>query len=191
MIDHIAFVGALMTGATVPAAAQDQPDTVEISSERASPDGAGLEDIVVTAQRREERLQDVPIAMTALSGDALEQSGITNTQQLTQAIPNLVMTSAGSSYQAVIRGVGTRGVTQGDESNVALYVDGVYQPDQTAANFEFLGIQRVEVLRGPQGTLFGRNATGGLINIVTLDPSFTPSLDAELTALMHQGVSER
>jgi Outer membrane receptor proteins, mostly Fe transport len=181
MIDHIAFVGALMTGATVPAAAQDQPDTVEISSERASPDGAGLEDIVVTAQRREERLQDVPIAMTALSGDALEQSGITNTQQLTQAIPNLVMTSAGSSYQAVIRGVGTRGVTQGDESNVALYVDGVYQPDQTAANFEFLGIQRVEVLRGPQGTLFGRNATGGLINIVTLDPSFTPSLDAELS----------
>jgi len=97
MIDHIALMGALMTSTAVPAAAQGQPDGVEMSSARAAPDSPGIDDIVVTAQRREERLQDVPIAMTALGGDALEQSGITNTQQLTQAIPNLVMTSAGSA----------------------------------------------------------------------------------------------
>jgi len=146
----------------------------------AAPD-SGITDIVVTAQRREEKLQNVPIAVTALTGANLAQSGITNTQQLTQAIPNLVMTSAGSTYQAVIRGVGTRGVTQGDEANVAIYVDGVYQPDQSASNFEFLGIQRVEVLRGPQGTLFGRNATGGLINIVTVDPTFKPSAQLDVS----------
>jgi len=159
------------------AAAQDAPGGTATGVEQTAE--TGIDDIVVTAQRREERLQDVPIAVTALSGDAIAAAGITNTQQLTQAIPNLVVTNAGASFQAVIRGVGTRGVTQGDEANVAIYVDGVYQPDQTSANFEFLGIQRVEVLRGPQGTLFGRNATGGLINIVTLDPSFTPSLEAE------------
>jgi iron complex outermembrane receptor protein len=168
---HTALAQQATPGATAPAPAK---------APTAAPDDT-IGDIVVTAQRREERLQDVPIAVTALTGANLAQSGITNTQQLTQAIPNLVMTSAGSTYQAVIRGVGTRGVTQGDEANVAIYVDGVYQPDQSGSNFEFLGIQRVEVLRGPQGTLFGRNATGGLINIVTVDPSFKPTAQIELS----------
>jgi iron complex outermembrane receptor protein len=161
--------------APVPEGMAAGPDSAEAGK------NGRVEDIVVTAQRRSERLQDVPISVTALTGTQLANSGIRNTQELTQAVPNLVMTSAGSTFQAIIRGVGTRGVTQGDEANVAIYVDGVYQPDQSSANFEFLNVQRIEVLRGPQGTLFGRNATGGLINIVTKEPSFTTSGAVELS----------
>ena len=135
----------------------------------------GIEDIVVTAQRREERLQDVPIAVTAVTGDSLARSGVTDTRQLTQSMPSVVFSRVNSSFQPYIRGVGTRNANIGDESNVSLYIDGVYQPVMSSLGFDIINVERIEVLRGPQGTLFGRNSTGGLINIITPDPTDEPS----------------
>jgi iron complex outermembrane receptor protein len=133
---------------------------------------AGVGDIVVTARRREERLQDTPIAVTALNGDGLAKAGISDVRDLTRVVPSF---NGGRNYlvfQPTIRGVGSNGVSQGDESNIALYVDGIYQPDPYSNVVDLVEVERVEVLRGPQGTLFGRNATGGLINIITPDPKF-------------------
>lgn len=136
---------------------------------------SGVEDIVVTAQRREERLQDVPISITAVTGEGLIKAGVTDTRQLTQTVPGVVFSRVNSSFQPYIRGVGTRNANIGDESNVSLYIDGVYQPVMSSLGFDLVNVERVEVLRGPQGTLFGRNSTGGLINVITPDPSFTPA----------------
>lgn len=133
---------------------------------------SALEEIVVTANRREQALQDVPISVTALSGESLAQAGVARTEDLTQVTPGLTFSRLNAVFQPQIRGVGARGGGPGDESTVAIYVDGVYQPESSTASFDLLKVQRVEVLRGPQGTLFGRNATGGLINVITPDPTF-------------------
>ena len=130
-----------------------------------------VEEIVVTAQRREQNLQDVPVTVSAVTGQSLERAGITDTRQLTQMLPALVFSRANSSFQPYIRGVGTRNANVGDESNVSVYIDGVYQPIMSSLGFDLMNVQRVEVLRGPQGTLFGRNSTGGLINVITTDPT--------------------
>jgi len=134
--------------------------------------GHGIEDIVVTATRREERLQRIPVTVTAITGQELTTRGIIDTRSLTQSFPALHFSRSGSGGQPVIRGVGSNGTSNGDESNVSTYIDGIYQPDSYSTLLELVEIQRVEVLRGPQGTVFGRNATGGLINVITPDPSF-------------------
>ncbi len=171
------------------AADQETPTTTDqdiSTQEDAQPDAAesdsdgGLGDITVTATRRSERLQNVPISITALDAAQLERTGITNTLQLTQTVPALNVRYVNFSVQPIIRGVGTRGTTNGDEANVAFYVDGIYQVAPSASSFDLLNIERVEVLRGPQGTLFGRNATGGLINIITRDPSHDTQVEAVL-----------
>ncbi|TWC99621.1 iron complex outermembrane receptor protein [Sphingobium sp. AEW010] len=137
---------------------------------------ADPDEIVITATRRAESLQDVPIAVTALSGMQLQSAGVTNTQGIEQLTPGLVMAQTASAVQPTIRGVGSRSASPGEESNVALYLDGVYQPAMSSNQFDLLNVERVEVLKGPQGTLFGRNATGGAINIVTQKPSQNPEL---------------
>ncbi|MFZ4603366.1 MAG: TonB-dependent receptor [Caulobacterales bacterium] len=131
-------------------------------------------EIVVTAQKREERLLDVPISITAATAAQLEQSGIVSTRDLTALAPGLNAATQGFAFQPSIRGVGTTSTTLGDETNVSLYIDNVYIPFQAGNAFNLKNIQRIEVLKGPQGTLFGRNATGGAIRIVTADPSFDP-----------------
>lgn len=137
----------------------------------ADPASGQLEEIVVTAQRRAERLQDVPIAVTALTSEALESSGVGGTNALPQIAPSVNLGRSGPSGLFFIRGVGTTNAAAGEEGANAFYVDGVYLPNlsQTISNFN--NVERVEVLKGPQGTLFGRNATGGLIHIITRDPS--------------------
>ncbi len=135
---------------------------------------------MVTATRREERLQDVPIPVTALSPKKLEDQGILSVQDITRVTPGLIYTTTGPNAMPTIRGVGTRSFSPGDSPPVALYVDNVYLPAEGAGMFEFGDIERIEVLKGPQGTLFGRNATGGAINVVTKTPSGTPSLDADI-----------
>ena len=157
--------GDAATTTTVPASPGAQ---VERPTQEAS---TGLDDIVVTATRREESLQRVPIAVSAVSGDQLARTGITNTRDLTQTMPALDFSRSNLVQQPTVRGVGTQAVGVGDENSVAIYVDGVYQADPNAAQIDFVNIARVEVLRGPQGTLFGRNATGGLVNIITSPPS--------------------
>ncbi len=132
----------------------------------------GIEQIVVTATRREERLQDVAVAVTAIGGDALAAADVSTVRSLTQVVPGFVGSRNMGVFQPVMRGVGSTGISIGDEPNVATYVDGVYQPESAANWLDLVEVERVEVLRGPQGTTFGRNATGGLINVITPDPSF-------------------
>jgi iron complex outermembrane recepter protein len=135
----------------------------------------GSGEIVVTAQRRSERVRDVPLSITAFTGDQLQQAGVRDTQSLTQTTPGLKMDKIGNSTIPAVRGVTTQVTGPGSDTNVALYVDGVYQPAANANTFDIPDVERIEVLKGPQGTLFGRNATGGAIQIVTKDPSYTLS----------------
>lgn len=144
-------------------------------SQQTSP--RGLEEIIVTAQRRGEDLQTVPVAVTALTAEALADSGITDSQQLYQVTPGLVTYRTSNAGTVVLRGVGTFVGSLSDENAVATYIDGVYISSFSGALYSFNNIERVEVLRGPQGTLFGRNATGGVIQVITKDPQQEPSAD--------------
>ena len=148
-----------------------QPPRTTPAAEAEARDGQ-LEDIVVTATRREERLQDIPVTVTALTAETLSASGVDQMRSLTEVVPAYTGGRNISSHNPAIRGIGSIGVSAGDESNIATYIDGVYQPDAYSNFIELVEVERVEVLRGPQGTVFGRNATGGLINVITPDPSF-------------------
>lgn len=132
-----------------------------------------LEEVIVTAQKREQNLQDVGISVTAFSGDQIRQLGFTSSVDIIAHTPNVEVTGAGGG---VINTFSIRGVTQNDfsaaqESPIAVYVDEVYISQNTVTGFSLFDLERVEVLRGPQGTLFGRNATGGLVHYVTAKPS--------------------
>ncbi|MBW4332129.1 TonB-dependent receptor [Stakelama sp. CBK3Z-3] len=136
-------------------------------------------DIVVTAQKRDENAQDVPIAITALDTKSLISAGVTGTEDLKAAIPSLNVTTAiGGVGLPRIRGIGATGQGPGIENPVAVYVDGVYYAAQFGILQSLFDTQQVTVLKGPQGTLFGRNATGGLIQITTRGPDFTPTASA-------------
>lgn len=141
----------------------------------------GFDDIIVTAQRRSENLQSVPTAISAFSGDQLATAGISNTRDLQLVTPSLAFVQTSFSPQPTIRGIGTRGTNAGDEQVVPIYLDGVYQPFIAGSIFELTNVERVEVLKGPQGTLLGRNATGGAINIITPAPSFDPTAIVKLS----------
>lgn len=130
-----------------------------------------VEDIVVTAQRRSENLQRVPVSVTAITGVNLARANITSTTALQQVTPGLTFGTFARSAFPYIRGIGTPDTSIGNESSVATYIDGVYIESTPAAVLELNNIERIEVLKGPQGTLFGRNATGGLIQIITRTPS--------------------
>jgi iron complex outermembrane receptor protein len=134
-----------------------------------------LEEIVVTAQRKSENLQKVPIAITAVSGRQLQAHGETDTLSLIDSVPNLTLNEGGTIVSPYLRGVGTNGSNPNDEQSVATYIDGVYIGSPIGNVFTFNDIDRIEVLKGPQGTLFGRNATGGVIQVITRDPSQTAS----------------
>jgi len=142
-------------------------------SDAGANDDTYLGEIVVTAQKRNENLQAVPIAVTAVSGDTVQRLGITNPQNLTVAVPGFQFQRNSSGAVPFIRGVGTSGSTIGNEPSVASFLDDVYVTSGKGLIFEFNNISSVEVLKGPQGTLFGRNATGGVINIRTKLPSLT------------------
>ncbi len=148
------------------AAAQDRPTS---GAESTGPQ-TGVQEIVVTAQRRSESLQRVPIAVTAIAGDALEAAGIQNTSELSLVTPGLNVTSSIGYVLPRIRGVGTAANAAGVENPVATYVDGVYYASQPSSLLSLNNIAQVAVVKGPQGTLFGRNATGGVIQITTKDP---------------------
>jgi iron complex outermembrane recepter protein len=145
-----------------------------------------LADIVVTATRMSTNLQSTPIAITAVTSEALEQRGITDVSDLTSVVPNSqfrkVQGAFGPGVSAFIRGIGSGDTSLGGESAVAFYIDDVYYPLLLAANFDLLDLDHIEVLRGPQGTLFGRNALAGAVNIVGKHPSLTQASSyAEVT----------
>ncbi|GAA0868611.1 TonB-dependent receptor [Brevundimonas basaltis] len=167
-----AVVGAVAFGFAGAASAQDAPQ------ERAT-----VDDIIVTAQKREQNLQDVPIVVTSLSQEVLEDAGVRDIKDLQILTPGMTVTSTSSeaSTTARIRGVGTVGDNPGLESSVGVVIDGVYR-SRNSVGFGDLGeLQRIEVLKGPQGTLFGKNTSAGVINIITEAPSFTPGFRAEAT----------
>ena len=130
-----------------------------------------LEEVLVTAQKREQSLQDVPITLSAYTAENLKAFGVTGTQSLQSITPGLVFSNTGAIAQPYLRGVGTRASINGLESSIATYIDGRYVARSSATLFDFADIERVEVLKGPQGTLYGRNATGGAIRVVTKDVS--------------------
>ncbi|WP_343890950.1 TonB-dependent receptor [Sphingomonas oligophenolica] len=140
-----------------------------------------VEEIVVTAQRRSERLQEVPGTVTALTANTAEALGVSGTEALTIATPGLDFSRfSGFGGTPFIRGVGTSQAVTGIESSVATYVDDVYLGTPIANVFAFNNIERVEVIKGPQGTLFGRNATGGVISVTTRRPSQKAAFDAQV-----------
>ena len=157
-----------------PAPAEAAP-AATATSEAPAADEGGFEDIVVTATRREERLQDIPVTVTAIAGEMLQAADVTSVRNLTQVVPGFNGARNFGVFTPTIRGVGSNGISVGDEANVATYVDGIYQADPFSTYVELVEVERVEVLRGPQGTVFGRNATGGLINVITPDPKFNTS----------------
>jgi iron complex outermembrane receptor protein len=136
-------------------------------------------DIVVTAQRREERLQQVPLSVSALSAASLEERGVANLRNITNFVPNVELsvsnrpTAGGSAYAAWIRGVGSGDYSFPTDPGIGLYLDNIYMARTLGGLLTLSDIERVEVLRGPQGTLYGRNTIGGAVNIVTRAPSLT------------------
>jgi iron complex outermembrane receptor protein len=136
-------------------------------------DARGLQEIIVTAQKREQSLQDVPIAVTAVSGASLQANRITNVVDLSAIAPGVtVRPSLGSSSipSFTIRGAVSYGVVPGSDKQVSMYIDGVYLSSPRGGIFDLPNVERIEILRGPQGTLFGRNATAGAVSIMTQDP---------------------
>ncbi|WP_373006653.1 TonB-dependent receptor [Hyphomonas sp.] len=150
-------VGAL--GLAAPAFAQD--------ADAATDKEARQETIIVTATKRAEDLQDVPISITAISGAQLVERGITDVLSLDKTIPGLVIKNSGNDPVPILRGAGAAGTT---DTAVPIYVDSTYRPRAGQALASYLDLERVEVVRGPQGTLFGRNTLGGLINVISRKP---------------------
>jgi iron complex outermembrane receptor protein len=145
---------------------------------------AGLEEIVVTAQRRTERLQDVPVAITALSSADLAERGVRQAGDITASVPNLMLNSPyGPEAQPTftLRGVTTQDFSENQSSPIAMYVDEVYKSVGAVQALQVYDLDRVEILRGPQGTLYGKNATGGAISFYSKNPSLTDD-DGYVTA---------
>jgi iron complex outermembrane receptor protein len=153
-------------------------------AQAAPADESGLDEIVVTANKRSENLQQAPLAISAVSAEQLELRGLSEIKDLSAIAPNVSILGGSSNATAAV--VSIRGIpsaadeTQGFDSPIGLYLDGVFLARSSAASFEVADIERVEVLRGPQGTLFGRNTTGGAINFITKKPSHDASLKATL-----------
>ncbi len=142
--------------------------------------GSLLEELVVTAQKREESVQDVPIAVSAFSEQALKSQGIDGAGNLVQSVPNLTFTRRALRTNFQIRGVGAQLISLSGDDGVGIHHNNVPLTANRLADAEFYDVERVEVLRGPQGTLYGRNATGGVVNIITNKPS--TEFDASITA---------
>ncbi|MES3027375.1 MAG: TonB-dependent receptor [Pseudomonadota bacterium] len=142
-----------------------------------------IDEIVVTAQKRTQSLQDVPIVVTAVNAQQLQDAGVRDIKDLTVVTPGLTVTTTGSntSTTARIRGIGTVGDNVGLESSVGVVIDGVYRPRNGVAFGDLGDLERIEVLKGPQGTLFGKNTSAGVINILTKRPEFQVGANSEVT----------
>jgi outer membrane receptor protein involved in Fe transport len=180
-------------GSATPAVAQDsdQPAVKLAEAEAEAPTAAaqtstGLEEIVVTARKRSESLQDVPLSVVAVSGDLMQQQDIRRIEDLQYKVPNLTLAETGLGTNIAIRGIFS-GVNQGFEQSVGTYVDGIHYGRAQQSRAPFLDVERVEVLRGPQSILFGKNSIAGALNIISAQPtnelegygqvSFTPRYD--------------
>jgi iron complex outermembrane receptor protein len=187
MRSRVLIAAALLAGLSSMADAQ-APSSTASTAASAAP-SSSLEEIIVTAQKRRERLQDVPVTITALSPDFLQKTGVERASDLPTAVSGLVWSNQGAWIEPNIRGVYTNVAAIGSGSPIAIYLDGIYQPSQSGTIFDLPDVKDIEVLKGPQGTLFGRNATGGAIAISTRDPSFTPTGNINVSAGAYEGNS--
>jgi iron complex outermembrane receptor protein len=158
---------------TFPAFAQNAAQGAGAAAPQPASGAEGLDEIVVTAERREARAQNTAISITAIGAEGLRSQQITNLEGLSIRTPNVEFGRNAGDAKVFIRGVGYDSIAPGGETRVAIYNDGVYQSRTQAGFAGFYDVDRVEVLRGPQGTLYGRNATAGAINILTRDPGRT------------------
>src|SRR5262245_5924746 len=176
---HPVLLGIAVSGCAAYAMAQDAPGPARASMERPVDDAStgALEEVTIIAQRREERLQDTPVAVTAFTAAAIDRLGVSNVQELAEFVPNVrfdftaPISGASNAAGVFIRGIGQSDFALTTEAGVGTYVDGVYMSRSLGGVLDVLDIERMEVLRGPQGTLFGRNTIGGAINIVSAKPS--------------------
>ncbi len=174
----LSILTALASASTAPAFAQQAQPASATEKEATT-----LDRMVVTAQKREEALQDVPISLTVLPEQLLQDTGVRDIKDMQILVSGLSVTSTSNETQttARIRGVGTVGDNPGLESSVGVVIDGVYRP-RNGVGFGDLGeIERIEVLKGPQGTVFGKNTSAGLINVITRRPSYSQSAEGEIT----------
>jgi iron complex outermembrane recepter protein len=167
--------------APIAALSQTAEEAKTANTDSGAASAPALQEIVVTAQKRSENLQDVPIALSALSAESLANKGIVGTADLAAVIPGFSYSTNGTSASPRIRGVGTAVAGEGNENSVSTYVDGVYYASAVGSILSFNNIDQVAVLKGPQGTLFGRNATGGLIQITTRDPGQETVAEGDVT----------
>jgi iron complex outermembrane receptor protein len=178
----------MLLAAAGEAAAQSGPSAEASQSAPPAPSPQAAVDVgevIVTARRREEDVQDVPIAVAVATGEQLERQGIYNVGQITQLVPSVQLLSSNPRNTAVtIRGLGASYglANDGLEQGVGVYIDQVYNSRPATTTFDFVDIERVETLRGPQGTLFGKNTTAGALNITTRAPSFDPEGRVEVSA---------
>ena len=180
-------LGTLLAAAAAPALAQGAPGGGGPANTGAVGGGQALEEVVVTAQKVTQNVQTVPIAVTAVTAKALETKGINDVSQLSNMAPNVTL-DAGTPFSgsdnvlsAFIRGIGQNDFAFNQDPGVGVYVDGVYLARSVGSNTSMLDVDRVEILKGPQGTLFGRNTIGGAISIVTRDPGSSFTARGEVT----------
>lgn len=175
---RLLLASTAMIGALIP---------TTVSAQAAATDNTASADIIVTAQKRAQNLQDVPIAITVVSGDRLERSNINSAEQLFQMVPTLTFRKGNTNKDSAlsIRGVGTISFSSGVEPSVSTVIDGVVYARTGQQTSDFLDVERIEVLRGPQGSLFGKNASAGVINIITREPK--AELGGYIDAAWYQG----
>jgi len=176
----VALAAAAPTGAQAQSSTQTQSTSAASSATAAPAEAPSLNEIVVTAQRRAEPIQNVPITINYLSASDLSKAGVTDLGDIDSVTPGLRFGYAGTFIQPTIRGVGTTLALSGSGSNVGVYIDGFYSPNPEVNDFELLNVQSIQVLKGPQGTLFGRNTTGGAILVSTAAPSTTTNFMANV-----------
>ncbi len=186
----LSIVAAFAAIQAVPLHAQQTPATIGDDADASKPATTTLSEITVRAQKRVELLQDVPITMSTLPEQILRDTGVHNIKDLQVLVPALSVTSTTSETQttARIRGVGTVGDNPGLESSVGIVIDGVARSRNGVAFGDLGEIEQIEVLKGPQGTVFGKNTSAGLINVITKRPSFTEEGNLEFTAGNHAAV---
>ena len=161
--------------------------TPALAQDAAGEETGGIEEIVVTAQKRAESAQEVPIAISVFSGDSLAERAVNNVSQLTAVAPNVnfdngvAFTGSTAVLAASIRGIGSSDFAFNIDPGVGVYVDGIYLARSVGANQDLLDTGRIEVLKGPQGTLFGRNTIGGAVSIVTRDPAQEFRVQGDIT----------
>jgi iron complex outermembrane receptor protein len=164
---------ALLCGSVAAAAVLAGAPTV-VHAQTSAAQSSTIEEVIVTATRRETSIQSTALAVTAVSGNQLQEAGVRSVTDLNKIAPTVQFSTSNGTPQVFIRGIGLTQVSLGGEGGVATHIDGAYLGRPVHINSALYDLERVEVLRGPQGTLYGRNATGGSINFITASPTSTP-----------------